>query len=266
MILVTGPTGCGKTTTLYTILHLINNEDINICTVEEPIEYGIDGINQTQINPGVNLTFANGLRSLLRQDPDVLMVGEIRDTDTSNISINAAMTGHLVLSTLHTNNAFAAPQRLIEMDIPAYLVSPVINLVIGQRLVRKICPYCKTVVRAPETLLNNYQTYFDVKRAFDKLRKLGLLNKNQKSLKDINFYYGHGCPACNNTGYKGRIGIYEVIQIDDSLRKIILAGAPVEEFKKQAMSGGALSMAEDGILKVLNGRTTFDEILRVTKE
>lgn len=266
MILVTGPTGSGKTTTLYALLHLLNQEDRNICTVEDPIEYGIDGINQTQINPLANLTFANGLKSLLRQDPDVLMVGEIRDTDTSNIAVNSAMTGHLVLSTLHTNNAFAAPQRLIEMGMPGYLVSPVVNLVIGQRLVRKICPDCKVKVRFPQKMLENYQTFFDLEKIFLKLKNLNLLNEDQHNLKNIKLFYGRGCLSCNNTGYKGRIGIYEVIPITDSLRNIILKGAPVEEFKKEATKQGSLTMAEDGVLKVINGRTTFDEILRVTRE
>ena len=245
MILVTGPTGSGKTTTLYALLHLLNQEDRNICTVEDPIEYGIDGISQTQINPLANLTFANGLRSLLRQDPDVLMVGEIRDSDTSNIAVNAAMTGHLVLSTLHTNNAFAAPQRLIEMGMPGYLVSPVVDLVIGQRLVRKICPDCKVKIRFPERVLNNYQDFFDLKKILLKTKKMNLLNKNQNDLKNIELFHGRGCSNCNNTGYKGRIGIYEVIPITDSLRNIILKGAPVEEFKKEAINQGSLRVTKE---------------------
>ena len=266
MILVTGPTGSGKTTTLYTILHLLNNEDVNICTIEDPVEYGINGINQTQINTAANLIFANGLRSLLRQDPNILMVGEIRDSETADISINAAMTGHLVLSTLHTNNAFLAPQRLIEMGLSGYLVAPVVNLIIGQRLVRKICPQCRITLRSTDKILETYGSYFEIKETFNKLKKMNLLTADQKTFKDIAFFRGRGCSNCNNTGYHGRIGIYEVVKAEPALRKIILTGADPNLIKKQALAQGTLTMTEDGLLKVFNGRTTFDEILRVTKD
>ena len=268
MILVTGPTGSGKTTTLYTLLHMLNREDINICTIEDPIEYGIDGVNQTQINPHAKLTFANGLRSLLRQDPDVLMVGEIRDAETAAISVNSAMTGHMVLSTVHTNNAFLAPQRLAEMELPNYLLSSVLNIIIAQRLVRKICLGCKTKIHSNTKvkLFETYDSTFKIKESFGKLLKFNLLNKNQTKLEDIELYYGKGCQQCNNTGFSGRIGIYEIVKVTPDIQKIIAGGGSAEEIQKAAANNGTLTMIEDGLLKILNGRTTFDEVMRLTKE
>lgn len=268
MILVTGPTGSGKTTTLYTLLHMLNREDINICTVEDPIEYGIDGVNQTQINPQAKLTFANGLRTLLRQDPDVLMVGEIRDAETANISVNAAMTGHMVLSTVHTNNAFLAPQRLAEMNLPNYLLASVLNIIIAQRLVRKVCLGCKTKIHAntKAKLFETYNPIFNIQETFDKLIKLNLLNKNQINLEKINFYYGKGCKQCNNTGFSGRVGIYEVVKVTPDMQKVIADGGSSNQIEKVASENGTLTMIEDGFLKIINGRTTFDEVVRLTKE
>ncbi len=266
IMLVTGPTGSGKTTTLYTLLHLLNREHINICTIEDPIEYGIDGVNQTQINPQADLTFANGLKSLLRQDPDVLMVGEIRDGDTAAIAINSAMTGHMVLSTLHTNDAFSAPQRLVEMNVPSYLISSVANVLIGQRLVRKICQKCKTKYRSNDKIVEQYQSFFDLKAMFERFKTLGLLDSDAPNFKDLAFCYGKGCGHCNDTGYQGRLGVYEVVEVDQELRKLILDGASPERIKQVAMKHGTLTMAEDGVLKVFEGRTTFDEVLRVTKD
>lgn len=265
MILVTGPTGSGKTTTLYTLLRMLNREDINICTIEDPIEYGIDNINQMQVRPQVSLTFASGLRSLLRQDPDIIMVGEIRDEETASMAANSAMTGHLVLSTLHTNNAFFVVQRLYEMGIQSYLLASVINLVIGQRLVRRICPDCRGRSRFPEKIIANYQPFLKINETIIKLKKQDLLSKDIK-VEELRLLHGRGCAKCNYTGYRGRVGIYEILKIDKKMRKLILSDNSEEAIRRYAASQNILTMAEDGILKVLSGVTTFDEVLRVTKE
>ncbi|MBU1164367.1 Flp pilus assembly complex ATPase component TadA [Patescibacteria group bacterium] len=265
IILVTGPTGSGKTTTLYSTLRMLNKVNTNICTIEDPIEYGIDGVNQTQINPSANLTFVTGLKTILRQDPNILMVGEIRDKDTAKISVNAAMTGHLVLSTLHTNNAFVAPQRLIEMGVQPYLVASVTNMIIAQRLVRKLCRHCRIKVRSNEKIIDDFKDDFNIKNTHARLKKLGLLPKTSK-LSNTSLYKSRGCAKCNKTGYAGRIGIYEVLKIDAKLRKIINKDASEAAIKKVALNDSVLTMAEDGLLKVFLGRTTLDEILRVTKE
>ncbi|OGY47244.1 MAG: hypothetical protein A3J62_03590 [Candidatus Buchananbacteria bacterium RIFCSPHIGHO2_02_FULL_38_8] len=265
MILVTGPTGSGKTTTLYSLLQMLNSDKINICTIEDPIEYGIEGINQTQINPKTGLTFANGLKSFIRQDPDVIMVGEIRDAETADIAINAAMTGHLVLSTLHTNNAFLAIQRFVEMGIQPYLIASVTNIIIAQRLVRKLCLNCRSAIRSPEKFIGDYNNFFDLKKTFNKLKKLNLL-PSHTNFEDVIFYRPKGCPKCNHTGFQGRIGIYEVVKVGDELRKAILKDYLEQTVKKIALGQGTLTMAEDGLLKVFSGRTTIDEVLRVTQE
>lgn len=267
LILVTGPTGSGKTTTLYSLLRMLNREEVNICTIEDPIEYGIEGINQTQVNPSSGLTFLSGLRSLLRQDPNVIMVGEIRDLETANMAVNAAMTGHLVLSTLHTNNAFLGIQRLIEMGIEPYLGASVINIIIGQRLVRKVCPFCKSRKISGEKLLEKYGAQFEIEAVFNKLKKSGHLPADKfPSLKEVQFAHGKGCPKCSQTGYKGRIGIYEILKMDKELYETIIKSPLAESIKKTALQKGVLTMAEDGLLKVFLGRTTFEEVLRVTKE
>ncbi len=265
MVLVTGPTGSGKTTTLYTMLRLLNRERTNICTIEDPIEYGLDNVNQMQVNPAAGLTFATGLRSLLRQDPDILMVGEIRDRDTADIALNAAMTGHMVLSTLHTNDAFLVPQRLAEMGIQPFLISSVVNLLIGQRLVRTICRFCKSRAYSSPKLLERYNAFLNLKAVFSKLQHLGLLPTDQ-SLAKLRLYSGTGCRRCNYTGYLGRIGIYEVIKITPQLSAVILQNTSAEAIKAEAVKQGALTMTEDGLLKVFQGRTTFEEVLRVTRD
>ncbi|MFH0820112.1 MAG: GspE/PulE family protein [bacterium] len=265
MILVTGPTGSGKTTTLYTLMRMLNREDVNICTIEDPIEYSIDNINQMQVKPQVGLTFASGLRSLLRQDPNIIMVGEIRDEETASMAANSAMTGHLVLSTLHTNNAFFVVQRLYEMGIQPYLLASVINLVIGQRLVRRICSNCRGRGRFPEKIIANYQPFLKIKETITKLKKQDLLPKDIK-VQEFRLLHGRGCAKCNYTGYQGRVGIYEILKIDRKMRKLILSDNSEEAIRRYAASQNILTMAEDGILKVLNGVTTFDEVLRVTKE
>ncbi len=264
MILVTGPTGSGKTTTLYTLLRMLKKDSVNICTIEDPIEYGIDGVNQTQVNPNAGLTFANGLRSLLRQDPNIIMVGEIRDVDTASIAINAAMTGHLVLTTLHTNNAFLAIQRLIEMGVEPFLASSVINVVIGQRLVRRVCRHCKGTGRLTKKVIDQYRAVFDIERTVPKLMRLGLLPSGFKA-EGAPLAHDKGCAKCNKTGYLGRVGIYEVIRIDDDLHHAIISDPSAESIQRVAAKKGGLTMIEDGIYKVLSGQTTVEEVLRVIK-
>ncbi len=263
LILVTGPTGSGKTTTLYTLLRMLNTETVNICTVEDPIEYGLDGVNQTQINPAANLTFANGLRSILRQDPNVIMVGEIRDTDTADIAVNAAMTGHLVLSTVHTNSAAQTIQRLTEMGVQPYLAASTINLIIAQRLVRKVCPHCQKTVRLTDKSLASYHQSLPIESAIKRLAELELLKPN-RTLESFSIVSGRGCAKCQNTGYLGRIGIYEIIPNTDAVHAAVVSGGSPADIEAAARRHGQLSMTEDGILKVLTGQTTFQEILRVT--
>ncbi len=265
MILVTGPTGSGKTTTLYTILKLLNKEQVNISTIEDPIEYGLDGINQMAVNTAAGLTFSNGLRSLLRQDPDVLMVGEIRDYETAEISVNSAMTGHLVLSTLHTNNAFLAPQRLVDMGVQPFVAGSVINLIIAQRLVRTVCDNCSRKVRSVPKLLERYCNDCNLDEVIKRLKKMDLLLADA-TIETMNFQEGAGCEQCNDTGYQGRTGIYELVKVDEKMGEVIIHSHSADAVKKQALATGTLTMLEDGLLKVFAGKTTFEEVLRVTKE
>ncbi|NQT50155.1 type II/IV secretion system protein [Candidatus Kuenenbacteria bacterium] len=255
MLLVTGPTGCGKTTTLYSILKILNKKEVNISTIEDPVEYDIEGVNQIQVNAKTNLTFSKGLRAIVRQDPDIIMVGEIRDKETASVAINSAMTGHLVLSTLHTNDAATTLPRLLDMGVKPFLVASTINIAIAQRLVRKICPDCryKTKVSAETLELINKQ-----------LSK-GIIEK-YKLNQDLILYYGKGCPKCQKTGYKGRQGIFEIMQMNETIKKLIMDKANAEKIKDKAVELGMLPMLEDGILNMLKGVTTIDEILRVTRE
>lgn len=253
MILATGPTGSGKTTTLYSILNILNTENVHIITIEDPIEYAIEGITQVQVNVKTGLTFSTGLRAILRQDPNIIMVGEIRDSETAEIAVNAALTGHLLLSTLHTNDAASAVVRLIELNIEPYLVASTVNVVIGQRLVRKICDNCKTTRKL---------TDLEKKSLLEIVPKR--MHKEIENLEEV--YYGKGCDKCNQTGYLGRIGIYEVLTISDKIRNLILAKADSNKIKEEMMNEGSRIMIEDGMLKVLQGITTIEEILRVTHE
>lgn len=246
IILVTGPTGSGKTTTLYSALNSINTPDKNIITVEDPIEYQLKMIRQSQINPKAGLTFATGLRSILRQDPDVIMVGEIRDLETAEISVQSALTGHLVFSTLHTNDAPGSLTRLIDMGVEPFLISSSVIGIIAQRLVRTICPSCK-------------QAYTPSKEVIDDIG----VPLPEGSLK---FYRGTGCKACKNTGYKGRIGIFEMLMLDDKIRDMILAKTSSSQIKRFAQEAGMKTLREDGVAKVLAGVTTIDEVIRVTQE
>ncbi len=242
LILVTGPTGSGKTTTLYAILNRLNSVERNIITIEDPVEYTISGIRQSQVNPKAGLDFANGLRSILRQDPDVIMVGEIRDKETATIAIQAALTGHLVLSTLHTNDAPSAITRLIDMGIEPFLISSSLLCVIAQRLVRKICEKCKISFK-PNPLV---------------LKEIGL------EKEDILLYKGKGCDNCKEHGYKGRTGVFEILIINDEIRELTMAKSSVENIRKAAIKAGMKTMREDGIRKATEGITTLEEAINVT--
>ncbi|HLN19384.1 MAG TPA: ATPase, T2SS/T4P/T4SS family [Patescibacteria group bacterium] len=268
MILVTGPTGSGKTTTLYTIMDILNTSEVNISTVEDPIEYRMPRINQTQVHPKVGLTFATGLRSLLRQDPDIIMVGEIRDKETMEMAIHAAMTGHLVLSTLHTNSAVGTLPRLIDMGAEPFLIASTTNVVIAQRLVRKLCPDCRKEYKLTEKELKTFVENYDMPRIMETLKKSGTLKgliENKADWMDIKLYKSNGCEQCNG-GYRGRIGIFEVLEIDDDIRKMISQKASSDELDRVAREKGMMTMVEDGFGKAIQGMTSLEEILRVTKE
>ncbi|MEE9401790.1 MAG: type II secretion system ATPase GspE [Desulfobacteria bacterium] len=245
IILVTGPTGSGKTTTLYAALNTINNPDINIITIEDPVEYQIEGIGQIQVNPKIGLNFANGLRSIVRQDPDVILVGEIRDMETAEISIQSALTGHLVFSTLHTNDAASAVTRLIDMGIEPFLVSSSVMAILAQRLVRVVCDDCKEAYAPHEESLES----IDITPEMAAGRKI---------------YRGKGCPSCLNTGYRGRTGIFELMILDDSIKNLILKTSDANAIKRQAVEQGMLSLRQDGAQKVLDGITTIEEVFRIT--
>jgi type IV pilus assembly protein PilB len=253
MIVTTGPTGSGKTTTLYAFLKTLNQPGVKIITLEDPIEYKLEGINQTPIDPA--LTFAAGLRAILRQDPDIIMVGEIRDKETAETALQAALTGHVVLSTLHTNDAAGAIPRLINMEVKPFVIAPALNAIIAQRLVRKLCPDCKKEVALDETMLAR------VKRILSEIPKKSAVEVPAASA--LKFYHSPGCDKCANTGYRGRIGIYEVIVKSDNLDKLIMAGASSFEIKKAVVEDGMVTMAQDGLLKALAGITDVEEVFRV---
>lgn len=248
IILVTGPTGSGKTTTLYASLAQMNTQEKNIITIEDPVEYKLAGIRQIPVNLKVDLTFANGLRSILRQDPDIIMVGEIRDFETAEIAIQAALTGHLVLATLHTNDAPGAITRLIDMGVEPFLASSSVIGVLAQRLVRRVCPDCK-------------KKYAPTQEA---LKDIGLVNRVQST--EVEFYRGKGCARCMNTGYKGRISLYELMIPDEKIRNAIIAKPPTDEIRKLARASRMITLMEDGIGKIKDGITTVEEVLRVTRE
>lgn len=257
IFLITGPTGSGKSTTLYSILSILNTDQVNIVTMEDPVEYFIPGVNQSQINPDIGLTFASGLRSILRQDPNIVMVGEIRDKETAELAVHAALTGHLVFSTLHTNNAVGAIPRLVDMDIENFLLAASVNMVVAQRLVRKICVKCKEAVEFPEAIASIIRSDIaslpkNILAEFDQTKLVG--------------YRGKGCEFCGNTGYKGRLGIFEVLNITPLIQDMIIEKAPTSEIVKQAQLDGMIAIRQDGIIKVLRGETTYEEVVRVTSE
>jgi len=256
MILITGPTGCGKTTTLYAMLNKLNRPEVNIVTIEDPIEYELKYVNQTQVNPKAGIEFATGLRAFLRQDPNIIMVGEIRDKETAEIAVHAALTGHLVLSTLHTNDSPTAIPRLIDMDIPPFLLSATLNLVIAQRLVRKICPECIESYEPPQSI---YQT-------IDNQLKI-IKGEFAKPFRPKLLYHGKGCSSCNFTGYRGRLAIYESFDVDEKVRAYIQrTDFSLDGLRKIAFAEGTKTMFEDGLAKAELGQTTIEEVMRVIKE
>ncbi len=245
MVLVTGPTGSGKTTTLYSALNHLNKPGINIMTAEDPVEYNFHGINQVQVREEIGLTFASALRSFLRQDPDIIMVGEIRDFETAEIAVKAALTGHMVLSTLHTNDAPSTVTRLLNMGIEPFLVSSSVVLILAQRLARKICPNCKVEEKVPK----------------DGLLKVGF---SEEEIKDLKVFKGKGCPSCNNSGYKGRVALYEVLPIKEEIKELILEGASAQEIKRVAIRLGMKTLRRSGLNKAKEGVTSIEEVLRVS--
>jgi len=255
IILVTGPTGSGKTVTLASALTKLNSVRINIVTLEDPVEIQIPGVNQVQINPAAGLTFASGLRALVRQDPDVIMVGEIRDTETAELAIHAALTGHLVLSTLHTNNAAGALPRLMDMGVETFLLASTVNIVVAQRLVRTICKDCKEKYEAPEVVVE------DIRKALGPLCPPELKEGGKHYL-----YRGRGCKACSRTGFFGRTGIFEVLSMSDRIRRLVLEHQPTSELQKAAIEEGMITLKQDGYLKALEGITTIEEVLRVARD
>jgi len=266
MILITGPTGSGKTTTLYTILNILNKPETNISTVEDPIEYRMPHVNQSQVNPKIGFTFASGLRSLLRQDPNIIMVGEIRDNETAEIAANAAMTGHLVLSTLHTNDAVTALPRLAEMDVPSFLIASTTNVIMAQRLVRKICLHCIQSYTLNKSAIDELKKHFDLDGILQMMAKEKIITDPKTPLDSLLFYRGKGCKQCGNTGYKGRIGIYEILEITHTVAQAIMGNENAEQLRKRAQEQGMMTMVQDGFIKAKNGITTLEEILRVTQE
>jgi type IV pilus assembly protein PilB len=245
MVLVTGPTGSGKTTTLYSALSELNKISHNISTAEDPVEFSLPGINQVQVHEAIGLNFAAALRSFLRQDPDIIMVGEIRDFETAEVAIKAALTGHLVLSTLHTNDAPSTVNRLLNMGVEPFLVSSAVNLILAQRLARKVCPECKVEEDIPpEALL--------------------ALGVTEEDLGTFKCYRGRGCMACSNTGYRGRIALYEVMPMTDAIRELVLVGASASEIKTEAIREGMLTLRQSGIHKLKEGITSVEEVIRAT--
>lgn len=258
LLLISGPTGAGKSTTLYAVLTMLNREGINIITLEDPIEYFIEGVNQSQIRPEVGYTFATGLRAILRQDPNIIMVGEIRDGETGELAVHAALTGHLLLSTIHTNDAIGVVPRLIDLNVEPFLLAATFNLAIAQRLARKICPDCKAPTTLPDAIMTQMR------------EELGKVPKRYLGTIDIaaplTFYRGQGCPKCGTTGYKGRIAVTELLQATSNLERLIASGFPTAEVQKELQAQEMITMKQDALLKALKGFTTVEEVLRISKE
>ena len=291
MILVTGPTGSGKSTTLFSVLSMLNTPTVNISTVEDPVEYRIPGVNQTQVNPVAGMTFSNGLRALLRQDPNIIMVGEIRDGETAELAVQAALTGHLVFSTLHTNNAATCLPRLLDMHVEPFLIASTVRAVIGQRLVRRLCVECRELLAPNEAELQHIAKVFHLEAAanmkrINELEKQALdggigrphtakntkndqtteLSTNESGIKRLWKAHDDGCVTCNHSGYRGRIGIYEVLHNSEEIQKLIVSNSTSDNIQKVAVDEGMLTMQLDGFIKALRGETTIEEILRATSE
>jgi len=265
IIFVTGPTGSGKTTTLYSVLSLRNTPGVNISTIEDPVEYRMTGVNQSQVNPKIGFSFAVGLRTLLRQDPNIIMVGEIRDGETAEIATNAAMTGHLVFATLHTNDAVTSLPRLVDMGVPRFLVAFTCNIIVAQRLVRKLCKNCLTPYKLSKQQLKELTALYDAPHLTELLQRDGFLERGQ-TLDEVDFFHGAGCKQCNGEGYKGRMGIYEVLEVSKTLQDLINKNASNSEMMAAAEKEGMIPIVEDGFAKAIKGLTSLEEITRVTKE
>lgn len=279
IVLITGPTGSGKSTSLFSVLTMLNTPDVNISTVEDPVEYKIPGVNQTQTNAKAGMTFASGLRALLRQDPNIIMVGEIRDGETANLGVQAALTGHLVFSTLHTNNAATTLPRLLDMGIEPFLIASTVRAVVGQRLVRRLCTFCRvSSLATPEEKESLKDTFNLDQESYKHLHELEKEAKEQSIGKDIELSSNEnevttvwhastkGCDECNHTGYKGRIGIYEVLGNSDAIQKLIISSATSSQIQNQSISEGMITMQVDGLVKSFRGQTSIEEVLRATKE
>ncbi len=279
VILITGPTGSGKSTSLFSVLNILNTPDVNISTIEDPVEYKIPGVNQTQTNVKAGMTFASGLRALLRQDPNIIMVGEIRDSETADLGIQAALTGHLVFSTLHTNNAATALPRLLDMGIEPFLIASTVRAIVGQRLVRRLCMNCRESHPAtPEEVEAIKATFHLGDNGFGTVHQLETLALQQKvgentplsttetGITTLWRASAKGCDECNHTGYKGRIGIYEAVGSSPAIQKLIISNATSAQIQTQAITEGMVTMQTDGLVKALRGQSTIEEVLRVTKD
>ncbi len=271
MVLVTGPTGSGKSTTLHSVLNILNKPDVNISTVEDPVEYRLQGVNQTQVNPVAGMTFVNGLRALLRQDPNVIMVGEIRDSETAGLGVQAALTGHLVFSTLHTNNAATCLPRLLDMNIEPFLIASVVRVVVGQRLVRRLVPEDAESYAPDEKEVKEIERAFGIKSQDDWKRVMDLFNEAQVAYKaektsKLTFWRPKKDLAEDKTGYRGRMGIYEALTVTPNIQKMIMSNATSEEIQNEAVKDGMTTMQLDGLIKAMLGLTSLEEILRVTRE
>lgn len=269
MILVTGPTGSGKTTTLYTMMDILNTPEVNVSTVEDPVEYRMPRVNQTQVQPKIGMTFAAALRSLLRQDPDIIMVGEIRDQETLEIAMHAAMTGHLVLSTLHTNSAAATLPRMLDMGAEPFLIASTVNVIIAQRLVRRLCVECRKAYTMEKKEIETLGKLFDIAEILTFMQNDNQTKKYLKDVKtwdDVTFYKAVGCDQCGGEGYRGRQGIYEVLEMDTDVRKLVTQAGTTEMIDEQARKNGMASMVTDGFMKIIQGVTSLEEVMRVTKE
>ncbi|MBI1833590.1 MAG: type II/IV secretion system protein [Candidatus Andersenbacteria bacterium] len=265
MVLVTGPTGSGKTTTLYAAMRELNQPEVNISTIEDPIEYRMEKINQTQVQPKIGLNFATGLRALVRQDPDIIMVGEIRDEETASLAVNAALTGHMVLSTLHTNSAAGAVPRMLDMKVEPFLIATTANALLAQRLVRKLCQECKVAGKADKTIMDSLAAALDIEHMLKVLQEQGAVKK-EAAWEDIPIFQPKGCPKCQD-GYRGRLGIYEIFELSPAIQKLITSNVTSQDIETKAREEqGMVTMIEDGMIKVTQGITSVEEILRVAKE